>query len=115
MLRVLAALLFLCSLFAVASDAPHQTVKSLRGQVVDKAGHLPVPNAFLWIRDAGSNNTMTLRTDPEGKFSADLKDGVYDVLIGAVSFAPVAREIQIRSGKPISFTVALGPSAYLEQ
>jgi hypothetical protein len=79
-------------LLCVASWGWSQTITaSLEGIVKDPAGAV-IPGASARIVNAGTNASVELKTDQDGRFFAPvLQPGVYSVTIGAAGFKRVER------------------------
>ena len=94
---------------SVSAVAQNSAVK---GIVVDPTG-APISRAFvLFHTDALKPENpvpydLTLRTDKQGKFSADLPPGFYALFIGAGDFEPNCQAIRIRIGVPQDLTIQL--------
>ncbi len=95
------------------NEAMARNSRSLRGTVSDPNG-LPAPKASVDIFIKGmpeNEQPVTLRTDAEGRFSADLPEGQYVLEVGvpeigecvaevAISKSGVNPELQIKLGSP---------------
>ena len=109
-MRIKDTLFAVVSLFIVASAVAQNS--SVKGVVVDPAG-VPISRAFVMFHtDALKPENpiqydLTLRTDKQGRFSADLPPGFYDLFIGAGDFEPDCQEMRTRIGPPQELTIVL--------
>ena len=71
----------------------------LRGNVVDPMD-APIP-AFLFIHSNASGNNIAAQVpvNSDGTFQIDLAPGLYDLFVGYTAFQPIAKIIEIKSGK----------------
>jgi hypothetical protein len=79
------------------------------GTVIDKAEGAAIPRAHIWIHEDSGKASFSVQPDRSGNFSIHLPNGYYDVLFSASGFAPFCKKIWVRSGKPITLQVDLGP------
>ncbi len=94
-------------LIATASACAAQT--GVRGTVRDGEGAV-LSNCYVlfhWDSSGASNGLKTnvglksdvaVKTDPNGRFEADLPPGFYDVLITHNSFSPIAYKVRVKAG-----------------
>jgi hypothetical protein len=104
---VVLACTLLCSILAgipcVAQTAP--TV--INGKVLDKVG-IPIPAARVWIHEQTGNGYYSTRPDGLGRFSVQLPEGYYDIMVGAPGFAPFCKRVRVRSGTQLLPDIKLG-------
>src|SRR5262245_49767557 len=94
---ILFATLLLCSIPAVAQPSAADTAKlgTISGKVVNESGR-PLPNAYIFLRRAGSINfeTTNTTTDRDGKFElSGLAPASYQVSAGLRGYALFPRDL----------------------
>jgi hypothetical protein len=107
-------LLWLCVLTILlnGSSFAAETDGTLRGVVTDLSGAV-IPNVVVRVVhwDTSGNATMTedslLKTGADGRYSMDLKPGVYDVFFSFTIFSPVAMKVKVEAGKTLDFDTKL--------
>jgi len=108
---LLIQILFLSAVFSVGSSSItlNAQVKSveIRGRVVDLAESVPISKAHVWIHEQGGGFYQEVSVDREGKFSVQLPEGYYYVLIGSSGFAPETHSLWLHDRKPIVLEVHL--------
>ena len=83
-----------------------------KGIVVDPSG-APISQGFvLFHSDALTPENpipydVTLRTDKQGRFSAELPPGFYDLFIGSGGFEPNCQKVRMYTSAPEDLTVVL--------
>ncbi len=110
-LRLLSVLLLLLmALLAsrVALAQENSGKGTLDGVVVDSMG-APVPTTIVWIHEQAGKASFSARPDRVGRFSIQLPEGYYHVLVSSAGFAPFCKSIWIRPGKQINLKVRLEP------
>ncbi len=97
------ALLFSLLLFLtpVASTSANGV---LSGQVRDVVEGAPVGRAYVLIHPSGWGRDIHVTTERDGKFSAELPPGFYDVFVTAVGFAPTCSKVRVRAGQTTKYT-----------
>jgi len=60
--------------------------------------------------NVGIKQDLTLTTDANGSFSAELPSGFYDVLVTATAFSPDCRKIRLNAGQTATFNAKLSVS-----
>jgi len=95
------------SIMSLAQTKP--VPPSVSGVVVDAAESAPIPDAHIWVHGQSGNAYLEARPDKSGRFSIQLPDGYYFVLVGAPGFAPVCTSIWVRPGKPVVISPRLLP------
>jgi len=76
---------------------------------VEGPGKLPIPNAYVLVH-LGEKPDLVVTLNPEtATFSVKIEPGVYDVLIAAVGFSPIAKKIEIADGHTTTVRVQLKP------
>jgi len=89
------------------SSAPARP--SISGTVVSALDGSPLKNVRVWIFDEYSETRTIVRPDNTGRYSAQLQEGYYFVLIGSGGYVPACKSIWVQPGKPIEFSVRLLP------
>jgi len=91
---VVCLLVVVCSLDVCAQSA---STGALTGMVTDPTGGV-LPNAQITLRNKGTDETRTAKTDPNGSYRFSLlTPGDYELTVEAVGFVPlVVREVLIR-------------------
>jgi hypothetical protein len=88
-----------------------RTGNSIYGTITDSNGAV-IPNASVTIRNAATQQTVSLRTDDDGSFSSSsLSSGLYTVTVSSSGFqTTVMSNIQVTYGesKNINFTLEPG-------
>ncbi len=103
--------------FAAATVAPtaaqaQQIITSIQGQVTNEAGQ-PVPSATVTVTDTRTGATQTIRTDPQGRFTAPnlTTGGPYTVTAVAGGFqGQTVNDINTTLQGPTQLTFALSPA-----
>lgn len=80
---------------------------TFRGRVSDTLGAaislgFVLVHSYRWVKD---DQHLTLNEN--GEFGAQLKPGLYDFFVGSSGFIPVAKEIDLRSCKPVVLKIKL--------
>jgi hypothetical protein len=94
---------------AVSALAQKSTI---RGTIVDATGAV-IGNAYVLIhtdaldREHRVAYQLELRTNKQGKFTATVPSGFFDLFVGAGGFAPSCRKIRTRGGRSQDIEVAL--------
>ena len=90
----------------------------LKGRVTDSEGGV-IANAVIFVHwdssgsatglnaNKGIPNDASFKSDTEGRYSADLPAGFYDVLITSPAFSPVCKKVWIPNGPPIEYSAKL--------
>ncbi len=109
-------LLWLCvlTIFLNGSSFGADTDATLRGVVTDVTGAV-IPNVAVrvvhWDTSEVGNATVreypVLKTGPDGRYSIELKPGVYDIFFSFPIFSPVATKIKVEVGKTLDFDTTL--------
>ncbi len=92
------------------------TVSQLRGIVCDRSGN-PIPKATVDVLIKGTQGKLhaaKLRTDVNGRFSADLIEGQYLLNVAAQGFAQCFRLVTVSrsgSGGELQIKMEIGPSS----
>jgi hypothetical protein len=107
---------WLCVLTIFLSGASFaaDTDGTLRGAVTDLSGAV-IPNVAVrvvhWDTSEIGNATMKeyslLKTGADGRYSIDLKPGVYDIFFSFTVFSPVAMKVKVEAGKTLDFDTKL--------
>jgi hypothetical protein len=79
----------------------------LQGNVVDPAD-APIP-AFILVHSDHHDNKIAARipVKADGTFQLSLAPGLYDLFVGYTAFLPIARVIEVRSGKTLHLKLAM--------
>lgn len=96
------------SLFAADTDG------TLRGMVTDFTGAV-IPNVAVrvvhWdtseVGKATVEEYSALKTGADGRYSIDLKPGLYDIFFSFPIFSPVAMKVKVEPGKTLDFDTKL--------
>jgi len=85
---------------------------TLRGVVTDLSGAVIQNVAVRVVHwDTSSSATMQeyslLKTGADGRYSIDLKPGVYDIFFSFTIFSPVAMKVKVEGGKTLDFDTKL--------
>jgi hypothetical protein len=98
--------------------APVWAQTHLSGMVRDSEGAV-ISGAHIFIHwdPSGSEvglttnkQDLTVTTDDNGSFSAELPPGFYDVLVTATAFSPDCRKIRLKAGQTATFNAKLNVS-----
>lgn len=89
-----------------------QANATLQGKITDTSG-APLPGTVVTV--TGSSGTRTATTDKSGAFRIpDLAPGKYKLTASLDTFAPEARDIELRAGQTLSQNVRLALVPYSE-
>jgi TonB-dependent receptor len=103
-LFILPLLMFFCVNITIA-----QTKGTLTGAVSDKnVNNTPLPFANIFIKEA----KISLSSDENGKFSAQLNPGTYLVQFSSVGYEGFEKSITIKSGEVTVLNCSLGSGNY---
>jgi len=85
---------------------------TLRGVVTDLSGAVIQNVAVRVVHwDTSSSATMQeyslLKTGADGRYSIDLKPGVYDIFFSFTIFSPVVMKVKVEGGKTLDFDTKL--------
>jgi Carboxypeptidase regulatory-like domain len=85
---------------------------TLRGVVTDLSGAVIQNVAVRVVHwDTSSSATMQeyslLKTGADGRYSIDLKPGVYHIFFSFTIFSPVAMKVKVEAGKTLDFDTKL--------
>ena len=105
---VLSAFVALCSVVSVAQTKSVPDVGKVVGRVVDKTEGVPIRSAFAMVFSENSSKHEVTRVAPDGQFEISLTPGDYDVLIGAVGFAPTCKRVVGDPGEGGSVRAEIG-------
>jgi hypothetical protein len=86
-----------------------KTIKtcSLHGQISDPVG-ASVGKAFVLVhRDSRVKFTKQVEVDANGRFEVQLEPGLYDFFVGSAGFLPIAKEVDIRTCKPVDLKLRM--------
>ena len=114
--RVLVVLLLLVSVQLLCAGENRQI--TIRGMVTDSEGaivrdafvvaHWDSSGATVGLKDnPGTLHDVTLSTDVNGEFSAELPPGFYDIFVAAAGFSPECRKVRLKVGPIENFRVSL--------
>jgi periplasmic protein TonB len=92
--NVLAPIFIALFLSAFGADLVGKDATGVKGEVVDKAEHAPIRNAYILVHRYGETD-KSVRTDGSGRYAIELSPNIYDVFISADGFAPVCRKVQV--------------------
>jgi hypothetical protein len=106
-LLIVSAVLCLIASEAPVKDRAQRT--TFGGVVVDKAEGVPIPYAHVWIHEYTDKAGFIAQPDRAGRFSIQVPEGYYDVMVGAPGFAPFCKCIWVQPGRPITLKVVLKP------
>lgn len=97
-------------LFSCPASLPAQVLYgSLTGTILDSGGAV-VPNASVAVRNTGTAQELTVRTNEAGAYTfVNLVPGIYDLTIRADGFRPIAKR-----GIPITANIVRREDAALE-
>ena len=105
------------TLFTAAAPSTPPEGK-LSGVVTDPVGAV-IADAYIivhWDPDGtdkelksnvGLNHDLNLTRDQDGRYSADMPSGLYDVFVTARGFKPSCQKIWVTKGKEITFSPTL--------
>jgi hypothetical protein len=110
--------------FTLAAPAGAQT--HLTGTVRDSAGgaisgvHIfihwdPSGSEVGLTTNVGIKQDLTVTTDANGSFSAELPPGFYDVLVSATAFSPDCRKIRLKARETVTYDAKLNVSPLVSQ
>ncbi|HVP42821.1 MAG TPA: carboxypeptidase-like regulatory domain-containing protein [Terriglobales bacterium] len=103
-----ALLSLLVVLTAVASTSGNGV---LSGQVASVVDGSPVARAWVLIHPSGGGiEDVRITVERDGKFSAELPPGFYDVFVTAVGFAPTCSKVRLRAGQTTTYNPRIGVS-----
>ena len=95
-----------------------ETPTGLRGTVTDPSGAV-IPGARIMIRyhdlcrdQNESIPDRSVTANQAGEFAVNLQSGIYDVVVMANAFEPIAETVRILPGEQLVFTRRLGISSY---
>ena len=79
----------------------------LRGEIVDPAD-APIP-AFVFVHSdlRTSKIAAQIPISSDGTFQINLAPGLYDLFVGYTAFQPIARVVEIKSGKTTHLKLAM--------
>lgn len=108
----------LSSVVFVATLAFPASTIGLKGTVTDSTGaairrarlvvHWDSSGSAVGLKsNVGIKQDVTLETDEDGKFSADLPPGFYDVFVTAQAFSPQCQKIRIKPGSAAMYNPKL--------
>ncbi|MGA3035497.1 MAG: carboxypeptidase regulatory-like domain-containing protein [Terracidiphilus sp.] len=103
-------------LAAVEASTDIATVSQLRGIVCDRNGY-PIPKATVDVLikgTQGKKHAAKLRTDVNGRFSADIAEGQYLLNVSAQGFAESFRSVTVSrpgSGDELQIKLEIAPSS----
>lgn len=106
-MKTLDVLWIVAFLFCVAPLGQSQLHQGLAGIVADKQS-VPIRNSRLIVYSESGRITTVFPTD-DGRFALDLAPGTYDVMVTAISFAPVCKRVEIQSGHLAKFAPKMSP------
>ncbi len=115
LLKSLAALLILTTLFAATANA-QRTNADLTGRVLDQNG-AAVPNATVTITDLSKGTSRTTNTDAEGNYVfLNLLPSSYELKVTAASggFAPGSTRVELTVGQQANIPFQLGAQGIQE-
>ena len=107
MSRSIAALVLVFLCLACLSADPQSAIT---GQITDSEGAV-IANARLLVHWDASSRAVGLRddvgikqdvivvTDANGRYSADVPAGFYDVFVSATAFTPIAAKVIVKQGQ----------------
>jgi|SRR5689334_10808309 len=104
---------FLCVLLASASPE-----SGIRGQVTDSTGAVIAKARVLvhWdpsgqtvglSSNVGIPQDLIVMTDANGRYSATVPPGFYDVFVSAAAFTPIATKVRVKERKDVTFDAKL--------
>jgi hypothetical protein len=98
--------------------APAWAQNHLTGTVRDSAGGV-ISGAHIFIHwdpsgstvglttNVGIKQDLTITTDANGSFSAELPPGFYDVLVSATAFSPDCRKIRLKARETVTYNAKI--------
>lgn len=102
-------------LFVVLASAGSKS--EIRGQITDSAGaviakarvliHWDVSGSTVGL--SGNVEDLLVMTDANGRYSATVPPGFYDVFVSATGFTPIATKVRVKEGKNAMFDARLPP------
>jgi len=111
----LLGLLTVLPISALPGHAQPPGATKLVGQVVDSYERAPISRAFVVIHRDGGQEDQVVAVDSNGRYEVELVPG-YDVMVGANSFAPACKRVEIVYGKTSHFNPKLSPDTeHMEQ
>lgn len=70
--------------------------------------HWDASGAETGLKDnVGIKHDLAIETDGEGRFSAQLPPGFYDIFVSASAFSPDCRKIRVKQGETAIFETRL--------
>lgn len=104
-------MLFLCLSFGIAYGGQKTEDSGIvSGSVVD-AVRAPIAGAYIVLHGSGVSD-IRATTDQNGRFSAKVKPGIYDVFVASNGFAPNCGEVTVQKGKQAQHNAILKASAF---
>lgn len=104
-------MLVLCLSFGIAhGDQKPEGSGIVSGSVVD-AVHAPIAGAYILLHGSGVSDVRAT-TDQNGRFSATVGPGIYDVFVASNGFAPNCGEVTVQKGKQAQHNATLKVSAF---
>jgi hypothetical protein len=89
---------------------PAQTAAAtctFRGRISDTLGAAITRGFVLVHSDRWVKADQQLTLNENGEFEVQLKPGLYDFFVGSPGFLPIAKEIDLRSCKPVALKIKL--------
>jgi hypothetical protein len=80
---------------------------ALSGTVVAANNRSPLKDARVWVLDEYSDTQFVSNPDKSGRYSLNLPEGYYFVVIGAGGYNPVSKSIWVFQGKTARFSAHL--------
>ena len=93
------------SLTVKIQNAGEAAMGEIKGVLKDAANGTPIKTGQIFIPILNQK----IKADPDGKFSAQVKAGHYQVLISGPKYITQKKEIEIRAGDVVIFNVDMSP------
>jgi hypothetical protein len=112
--RIITSVLILTCVSFVAS----QPQSSITGQIADSEG-AAIANARVLVHwdpsgskvglsdNIGIQQDVMVTTDANGKYSASIPAGFYDVFVSAMAFTPTAAKVRVKQGQHTTHNASL--------
>jgi Carboxypeptidase regulatory-like domain len=105
LLSIILALLLSSALYAQTSVEPKTC--AFTGRIADPLG-AAIARAYILVHsDRWLRVNHVIAVNENGEFRAQLGPGLYDFFVGSPGFMPFAREIDLRSCKPVTLNVKM--------
>ncbi len=106
------SIVFCLALWLLSLSSPAADLGNLKGTVTDSTGAV-IDHVLIRVEHWGIDpstrkiivdDEKTIYTDGKGQYSLELRAGVYDIFFSCAPFSPVAKKMEIKSGKVTSLS-----------